>query len=232
MPAILPASLALISATLGQATVTEARHLKLEGLKLLASQHGLRYPFGDVFLRAYKREKMLEVWVANSPTRPHVKIVSYPIAAASGELGPKRRSGDGQVPEGFYPIDRFNPYSRFLLSMRVGYPNKSDKLLGDRRSLGNDIYIHGNRLSIGCLAITDDKIRELYTLCLDSFKTFRRSPHILMLPYHSGILVRDWPPQDALLWTQLYAISRRFDRTKVVPHIAIDSTGAYRIPAE
>lgn len=81
-------------------------------------------------------------------------------------MGPKRRQGDGQVPEGFYYIDRFNPISNFYLSLGINYPNLSDKRKSSFHDPGGDIFIHGSCVTIGCLPITDDSIKELYLLAV------------------------------------------------------------------
>lgn len=121
--------------------------------------------FGDpVFLRAFKQELTLELFVQN-PQAPTFKLFrSYPIAAASGNLGPKLAEGDGQVPEGCYsvPPSAMKPDSRYHLAFDIGYPNAHDRARG---WTGSFIMIHGNRVSIGCLAMTDEKIDEIFTLC-------------------------------------------------------------------
>src|SRR5205814_6993990 len=92
-------------------------------------------------------------------------IKTYRVCAASGGLGPKLQAGDGQVPEGFYEISQFNPWSQFLLSMRVSYPNALDRKL---KHTGGDIFIHGNCVTIGCLPIEDGPIQELYIIAKDA----------------------------------------------------------------
>lgn len=94
-------------------------------------------------------------------------IASYPIVAASGGPGPKLREGDRQVPEGVYRVEGLNPNSAYHLSIKVGYPNDSDAAHAaaeGRSDPGGDIFIHGKDLSIGCLAIGDDAIEELFVL--------------------------------------------------------------------
>ena len=121
--------------------------------------------FGDpVFLRAFKEERQLELFVKNRQSGKFDLFRTYPIAAASGGLGPKLAEGDGQVPEGFYfvPPAAMNPNSRYHLAFNLGFPNSYDISLGRTGSL---IMIHGNQVSIGCLAMTDEKIEEIYTLC-------------------------------------------------------------------
>jgi murein L,D-transpeptidase YafK len=121
--------------------------------------------FGDpVFLRAFKEEKQLELWVRHRESKKFVLFRSYPIAASSGDLGPKLAEGDGQVPEGFYyvPKAKMKPDSTYHLAFNIGYPNSYDRHHG---RTGSFIMIHGNQVSIGCLAMTDTKIEEIYTLC-------------------------------------------------------------------
>lgn len=120
---------------------------------------------GDpAYLRAFKEEKVLELWIQHRKSGKFVLFRTYPIAASSGKLGPKLAEGDLQVPEGFYfvPRDGMKPDSSFHLAFNIGYPNAYDRHHG--RS-GSFIMIHGNRVSIGCLAMTDSKIEEIYTLC-------------------------------------------------------------------
>ncbi len=126
----------------------------------------VRYPPQAILLRAFKREGELELWAGNAPGREYVLIHVYKICATSGELGPKRRFGDEQVPEGFYELDWFNPQSNFFLSMHISYPNASDRVLGSRANLGGDIFLHGNCVTIGCIPITDDGIKEVYWLAV------------------------------------------------------------------
>jgi murein L,D-transpeptidase YafK len=98
-------------------------------------------------------------------------VRSYPIRAASGVLGPKLRQGDRQVPEGLYRIELLNPNSRFHVSLRVNYPNQFDRRMAvseGRARLGGDIMIHGNRVSIGCLAMGDAAAEDLFVLAADT----------------------------------------------------------------
>lgn len=119
-----------------------------------------------IFLRVFKKERRIEAWAKNWNTNKFAKVTEYAICANSGTLGPKRRAGDEQVPEGFYFIERFNPFSNFYLSLGISYPNASDRKFSHAADLGGDIFIHGSCVTIGCMPITDDKIKELYTLCV------------------------------------------------------------------
>jgi murein L,D-transpeptidase YafK len=96
-----------------------------------------------------------------------VKVRSWAVLAASGGAGPKLREGDRQVPEGVYRIDQLNPNSAYHLSLRIDYPNAVDRAQAardGRQRLGGDIFIHGKDVSVGCLAIGDEAIEELFWL--------------------------------------------------------------------
>lgn len=120
--------------------------------------------FGDpVFIRAFKEENLLEVLVRNRATGKFDLFRTYPIAGASGVLGPKLAEGDSQVPEGFYfvPPSAMKPDSQFHLAFNIGYPNAYDQA---HNRTGTFIMVHGNCVSVGCMAMTDEKIEEIYTL--------------------------------------------------------------------
>jgi len=146
--------------------VRTANQEKDAALRKLVEAKGLAYPPRAILLRAFKKESQLELWGAGSEAGPYVLLKSYGICATSGVLGPKRRFGDEQVPEGFYDLDWFNPQSNFFLSMHINYPNTADRVLGSRTNLGGDIFLHGNCASIGCIPITDDGIKEVYWLAV------------------------------------------------------------------
>jgi len=121
-------------------------------------------------LLALKAENVLEVY---APDRAGTQrfIRSYPVLAASGYLGPKLRMGDQQVPEGLYRVELLNPNSRFHLSLRLDYPNAFDRRMAradGRTRLGGDIMIHGNAVSIGCLAMGDRAAEDLFVLAADT----------------------------------------------------------------
>ena len=105
--------------------------------------------------------------------KPSVLIKSYPILAASGGPGPKTREGDNQVPEGLYHVESLNPNSAFHLALRLDYPNDDDRRVAkeegrDVSTLGGDIMIHGKSASIGCLAMGDEAVEEIFTLAADA----------------------------------------------------------------
>ncbi len=118
---------------------------------------------------AIKDALRMEIWLQDQDLRWH-KLRDYPILKLSGSLRPKMREGDLQVPEGVYRIDAANPNSAFHLSLRINYPNSLDRRYGQleqRDALGNNIFIHGQEVSWGCLAMGDDNIEELFVLAHD-----------------------------------------------------------------
>ncbi len=116
----------------------------------------------EIIITAYKAEKKLEIYARNRGDVAYRLLAVYDICATSGSLGPKRRQGDRQIPEGFYRIEHFNPASSYHLSMSINYPNRSDRLKSNAADLGGNICIHGSCVTIGCLPMTDDKIKEIY----------------------------------------------------------------------
>ena len=123
------------------------------------------YPPREVTLIALKQEKKLELWAKDRGDFRFIR--DYFILGASGEAGPKLRQGDRQVPEGIYRITELNPNSHYHLSMKINYPNEFDLFHAEeegRTDLGSDIFIHGKFASIGCLAMGDEAIKELFVL--------------------------------------------------------------------
>jgi len=127
---------------------------------------GLGWLPKSIVLLAFKQEKILELWGAGAPGEAYRFLRSYPVLAASGIPGPKQRSGDRQVPEGFYDLPDLNPNSLHHLSIRVDYPNENDlsNACVPLEEMGGDIFLHGGDRSIGCLAVGDPAIEELFVL--------------------------------------------------------------------
>lgn len=131
-------------------------HTLDERLNALSSNMG-----DPIFIRIFKEEALLEVWIDTGSEYEHLK--DYRICASSGYLGPKLKEGDRQAPEGFYKVRKYqlNPNSKFHLSFNLGYPNKYDRA---HKRTGSFLMIHGACVSIGCYAMTDAKIEEIYAL--------------------------------------------------------------------
>ncbi len=136
-------------------------------LQSIFTSNKLNWPPNEIFLRAFKSQNEMELWARNDVSEAFKKVKTYNICAISGKLGPKRQQGDKQVPEGYYFIDEYNAQSEYYLSLLINYPNYSDRMQGSTR-MGGDIYIHGSCLTVGCLPMTDQGIKEIYTLCLSA----------------------------------------------------------------
>ncbi|HAU1151593.1 TPA: hypothetical protein JBI12_06550 [Legionella pneumophila] len=130
------------------------------------SKAGVSYPPKEIALLAFKSERKVELWAKN-PNQDWTHIHDYPLTGFSGRLGPKLRENDKQIPEGIYKLVNFNPFSSMHLSMMINYPNSFDRQKGymdGRKELGNNIFIHGKNLSVGCLAVGDLAIDQLFIL--------------------------------------------------------------------
>jgi len=159
----------------------------------------ISYPPPHLTLLGFKAEKRLEVWAEKKAN--WIFLWSYPILAASGIAGPKLREGDRQVPEGIYHLNVLNPNSRYHLSMQINYPNAFDRrkaVLEQRTNLGGEIFIHGKAVSIGCLAIGDNAIEELFvlvaTIGMDKV-TVVIAPQQDMQLVDLNMPVRSWVPE-------------------------------------
>lgn len=144
--------------------VGDMLHRKEDTLMKQFREKGLSYPARYIYIRSFKYDSQLEVWVKNTKEEKYKLFKTYKVCALAGTLGPKRMAGDYQVPEGFYYINEFNPRSEYHLSLGLNYPNASDRILSDSIQPGGDIYIHGSCVTTGCIPITDAQIEELYIL--------------------------------------------------------------------
>jgi murein L,D-transpeptidase YafK len=226
----------MVTAAGAEDRVARAREARGEVVRARCAALGLPYPPREIFLRAFKHEGQLEVW-SREDAGPFRLWHTYTVLTASGGPGPKRRAGDRQVPEGFYRIDRFNPESRFHLSLGLDYPNASDRILSDPKNPGGDIFIHGKDVTIGCLPLGDAAIEELYLLALDTRQRGQRTIHVHLFP--GRMTGPDWetfrsahPPALQEFWANLQPGFDVFERTRRVPEIVVDRTGRYSIRAQ
>jgi len=135
---------------------------RVEGsLKQQLNLKGLEYG-SPIFIRIFKESDKLELWIENK-NQTFSLFKSYDICSFSGDLGPKIKQGDWQSPEGFYFVkpNQLNPWSSYHLSFNLGYPNRYDRAY---KRTGSALMVHGNCVSIGCYAMTDKYIDEIYTL--------------------------------------------------------------------
>ncbi|MCI0436296.1 MAG: L,D-transpeptidase family protein [Gemmatimonadetes bacterium] len=217
--------------------VMQARADARFGLKRLYRDRGLAYPAAEIFLRVFKRERVLELWVRTPDARQFSLLREYRICALAGEIGPKRRQGDNQTPEGFYEIDAFNPSSQYLLSLHVNYPNASDRVMG-RVPLGGDIYIHGGCKTIGCIAIEDEQIKELYWAAVEARALGQTRIPVHIFPARLDdaemeLLTRIYGARRDLVafWNTLRPGYDYFERHRVPPMMRVNARGQYQVGA-
>lgn len=146
------------------AKIADIFRRKEDTLRRQFEAKGLQWPAKFVYIRSFKYDSQMEVWVKNSVKENFKLFKTYKICAMAGSLGPKRMQGDYQVPEGFYYINEFNPTSAYHLSLGLNYPNASDRMLSDSIAPGRDIYIHGSCVTEGCIPINNDQIEDLYII--------------------------------------------------------------------
>lgn len=174
------------------------------------------------FVRIFKREGQLELWLADAKGR-YALFRTYPICTFSGALGPKRRQGDNQAPEGFYRVTagQLNPASRFHLSFNLGYPNAYDRAHG---YTGDFLMVHGSCVSIGCYAMGDAAIEEIYTVVDAALRAGQRAFDVQALPFRLDddalSAERDSPWHD--FWSQLKPGYDAFERTRRPPAIGVE----------
>lgn len=169
MPAALFAAILILTSGTAAAGPDDALPTVRQEIEAMFTREGCQYPPDGLTMIALKQERRIEVWALDTECVPRL-VADYPIYGASGTAGPKLVQGDLQVPEGVYYIEYLNPYSRFHLSMKLDYPNEFDREMAEcdgRTCLGGDIFIHGNSVSKGCIAVGDIAIEELYTLVED-----------------------------------------------------------------
>jgi murein L,D-transpeptidase YafK len=137
----------------------------------------------NILFVVYKDEAILELFAKNSGEKSYKLLRQYDVLQSSGTPGPKSAQGDRQVPEGFYHIDRFNPFSNFYLSLGINYPNATDKLRSKAANMGGDIFIHGSFVTIGCLPMSDDKIKEIYLYALFAKNAGQTNIPVYIFPF-------------------------------------------------
>lgn len=177
-----------------------------------------------VFIRVFKQPAVLELWVRAS--REFVLFERYPICAFSGALGPKTTEGDRQAPEGLYAVRReqLNPRSRFYLSFDLGYPNVYEAARG---FTGDALMIHGNCVSVGCYAMGDAAIAEIYTLVAEALRHGQDAVSVQALPFHldEERVARHASSPFHAHWRSLTEAYRAFERTRIPPHVDVTPRG-------
>ncbi len=174
-----------------------------------------------ILIRIFKEESELEVWKADKSGR-FALLHTYPICRWSGELGPKIQEGDRQAPEGFYTVtpDLMNPNSRYHLAINTGFPNAYDR--ANERS-GASVMIHGDCASVGCYAMTDEQITEIYSLAREAFFGGQRSFQIQAYPFRMIPLnmARYRNSPHLAFWQVLKEGHDHFEVTRKEPKVAV-----------
>ena len=173
-------------------------------LKYYFTKAKVSYPPREITFVALKQEKKLELWARDNGEFRYIR--NYHIMGASGEAGPKLRQGDRQVPEGIYRITDLNPNSNYHLSMRINYPNEFDLIHAEqegRSNLGSDIFIHGNSVSVGCLAMGDKPMEEIFVL---TAQVGAEHAKVVIAPHDPRNFPLETDPETLHDWTpELYA---------------------------
>ena len=194
-------------------TVSEATFQTMENLKMDRA--------APVMLRIYKEEKVMEIWKQDHNGK-YVLLKSYPICKYSGTIGPKICEGDHQAPEGFYEItpEQMNRLSHEYLSFNIGFPNVFDRSLG---RTGSFIMVHGGCRSIGCYAMTDEQMDEIYGLVTEAFRGGQDKVQLQAFPFRmteENLALHANSP-DAQFWSMLKEGSDTFEKVGHPPIVTV-----------
>ncbi|MCZ8350318.1 MAG: murein L,D-transpeptidase [Rhizobium sp.] len=173
-----------------------------------------------ILVRIFKKESELEVWKRDHSGK-YALLKTYPMCRWSGQLGPKRREGDRQAPEGFYSVapELMNPRSQFYLSFNLGYPNALERSLG---YTGSALMVHGACTSSGCFAMTDNGVAEIYALAREAFSGGQKSFQVQALPFRMTPenMAKHRNNANIAFWRNLKEGSDHFEATKQAPRVA------------
>lgn len=214
-------SLAFCLDMLENQRLTEVRWRVEPGLKDELACSGFRLG-SPLFIRIFKESRELEIWLQPGKGAEYQLWKTYPIAGMSGKLGPKLKRGDCQAPEGFYEVDAraLNPNSSFHLSFNIGYPNAYDQALN---RTGNFIMVHGDQVSIGCFAMTDPAIEEIYLIAEAALKKGQKAFAVHIFPFRMTgermTLATDSPWHD--FWGNLQEGYLAFENTRKPPRVRV-----------
>jgi murein L,D-transpeptidase YafK len=215
----------------------ESFRKKEDTLQKQFAQKGLKWPANYIYIRSFKYDSQLEIWVKDDISDPFKLFKTYKVCALAGTLGPKRMEGDYQVPEGFYYINEFNPKSNYYLSLGINYPNLSDKMLSDSISPGAGIYIHGSCVTVGCIPLTDEQIDEVYILAALARNQGQDYIPVHIFPVRYNVArslnyLNNFTKEDPALRkfaARLEDAFDYFDKYKQLPVVMIDDKGEYAI---
>ncbi|MFN3656086.1 MAG: L,D-transpeptidase family protein [Pseudolabrys sp.] len=174
-----------------------------------------------ILVRLFKEESELEVWKQNQDGQ-YALLKTYPICRWSGELGPKKKEGDRQAPEGFYTITpgQMNPNSSYYLAFNTGFPNAYDRA---HNYTGSELMVHGDCTSRGCYAMTDEQIQEIYALARESFFGGQKSFQLQAFPFRMTALnmAKHRNSPHFAFWKMLKEGYDHFEATNLEPKVAV-----------
>ncbi|MGE7775310.1 L,D-transpeptidase family protein [Chitinophaga sp. NPDC101104] len=215
--------------------VGEAFREKEESIKKECAKKGIAWPAKQIYIRSFKLDSEMEIWARNNPGDTFTLVKTYRVCSLSGKMGPKRKEGDRQVPEGFYYINDFNPNSSYHLSLGINYPNYSDRVLSDPKKPGGDIYIHGSCLTVGCIPLTDEFISEVYIMAVQAKNAGQDFIPVHVFPVRFGnSRSMDYLGSQSLtdnesqkFWLNLKNAYDYFEKTRKMPVVMVNSQGKY-----
>ena len=178
-------------------------------------------PSSPTVIRTYKKEAELEIWKMKT-NGEYALLKTYPMCRWSGQLGPKKREGDMQVPEGFYSIapGQMNPNSHYYLAFNVGYPNAYDRAYG---RTGGNVMVHGVCSSAGCFSMTDEQVADIYAIARDSFAGGQRAIQLQSYPFRMTAenMAKFRLDPNIDFWKNLKNGSDHFEVTKAEPAVLV-----------
>ncbi|AVP99612.1 2-dehydro-3-deoxyphosphooctonate aldolase [Ahniella affigens] len=206
------------SARAGEAEKTRAGLSRLGPVLQAAG----RQAGNPLYLRIFKQEAELEVWIRDPQGNTFAKLKTYPICSFSGGLGPKTREGDGQAPEGFYTVSasQMNPGSSYHLAFNLGYPNAYERAKG---WTGSYLMVHGNCVSIGCYAMTNPGIEEIYTLVKEAQRAGQSAVPVHAFPFRfTATNVRQYQGDpNWAFWSELQPAYDQFEQRRELPVVSV-----------
>ena len=174
-----------------------------------------------VLIRTYKKEAELEIWKMNAKGQ-YALLKTYPMCRWSGQLGPKKREGDMQVPEGYYSIapGQLNPNSHYYLAFNVGYPNAYDRAYGRD---GGNVMVHGVCSSAGCFSMTDDQVADIYAIARDALRGGQREIQLQSFPFRMTAqnMAKYRLDPNIAFWKEIKKGADYFEVTKAEPPVIV-----------
>lgn len=176
----------------------------------------------EVYIRIFKKENILELWTKKEQSQNFELYKTYEVCTWSGSLGPKLKEGDGQSPEGFYTVGKsqLKPDSTYHRAFNIGFPNSFDRANG---RTGSFIMVHGGCVSIGCYAMTDKFIEEIYYLvesALDKGQS-KFSVHIFPFRMNAENMSKHKDNKWLSFWQNLKEGYDLFEQTHTPPEVTV-----------